>query len=62
MGAGFPADLEDATVIIGIVLKADFYLPYNSTFYTNPEVVYSRKKRSMSRWDLYGIMAQMTDT
>lgn len=58
---GVPVDLKDETVIIGIVLKALYLLPFNSTVYTNPDVVYARKRRSISRWDIYGLLAEAAD-
>lgn len=61
MGAGIPVDLEDETVIIGIVLKAAYLLPTNSSYFTSPNVVYARKKRSLSRWDIYGLLSEAAE-
>lgn len=58
MGAGVPVDLEDETVIIGIVLKAYYLLPTNSSYYTNPNTIYARRKRSLTRWDIYAVLSE----
>lgn len=58
---GVPVDLEDETVIIGVVLKAFYLLPTNSSVYTNPDIVYARKRRSISRWDIYGLLSEAAD-
>lgn len=59
MGFGVPVDLRTETVIVGSTLKARYYLPTNVTDYTNPGTIYSRKKRSLSRWDLYKVSAEI---
>ncbi|XP_017770662.1 PREDICTED: uncharacterized protein LOC108558300 [Nicrophorus vespilloides] len=61
MGAGFPVDLHDESVVVGIVLKANYKLPINTTDYTNPSTVFARKKRSLdvltpTRWDIYKML------
>lgn len=61
MGAGVPVDLEDETVIIGIVLKAMYLLPTNSSYFTNPNIVYAKKRRSISRWDVYSLLSQASE-
>lgn len=61
MGVGIPVDLKDETVIIGIVLKALYLLPTNASVYTNPDTVYARKRRSISRWDIYGLLSEAAD-
>lgn len=61
MGVGIPVDLEDETVIIGIVLKAMYFLPTNSSYYTSPNILYARKKRSMSRWDIYSLLSNAAE-
>uniref|UniRef100_A0A1B0GC94 Uncharacterized protein n=1 Tax=Glossina morsitans morsitans TaxID=37546 RepID=A0A1B0GC94_GLOMM len=66
-GIGIPTDLTYESLTIGYVLKAEFWLPWNSTvFYENPylpqykQISYSRRhfKRDMDhkttlRWDIY---------
>lgn len=60
-GVGLPLVLRDEAVIIGIVLKASYHLPYNSSSFTNPTINYARKQRSISRWHLYQTLAQAAD-
>uniref|UniRef100_A0A1A9V237 ARF7EP_C domain-containing protein n=1 Tax=Glossina austeni TaxID=7395 RepID=A0A1A9V237_GLOAU len=66
-GIGIPTDLTYESLTIGYVLKAEFWLPWNSTvFYENPylpqykKISYSRRhfKRDMDhkttlRWNIY---------
>uniref|UniRef100_A0A1B0A3P8 ARF7EP_C domain-containing protein n=1 Tax=Glossina pallidipes TaxID=7398 RepID=A0A1B0A3P8_GLOPL len=66
-GIGIPTDLTYESLTIGYVLKAEFWLPWNSTvFYENPylpqykKISYSRRhfKRDVDhkttlRWDIY---------
>ncbi|KAF5307133.1 hypothetical protein FQR65_LT07117 [Abscondita terminalis] len=57
MGVGLPLVVYNNAIIMGLVLKAGYGLPSNSTHYTNPKVVYA-KKRSISRWDVYDALAE----
>lgn len=61
MGVGLPLVLHDESVIVGMVLKGGYHLPNNSSDYTNPSVVYAKRKRSVTRWDLYEVMAQAAE-
>ncbi|XP_065157124.1 uncharacterized protein [Atheta coriaria] len=64
MGAGFPVDLQDESVVVGVVIKALYLLPRNSSDYTNPNIYYARNRQrrsaelSTSRWDVYKILEQ----
>lgn len=64
VGIGLPIELEGTSVTWGAVFKSYYLLPYNSTQYTDPLAwidVSSRKKRQISRWDLYGVMERFTE-
>nr|XP_022900460.1 uncharacterized protein LOC111413658 [Onthophagus taurus] len=63
LGVGLPIDLDDYAIAIGHILKASFLLPTNATDYTNPGVIYTRrKKRSMMlRWDVYDILSEIAE-
>lgn len=60
-GVGLPLVLHDESLIIGMVLKASYHLPYNSSTFTNPTINYARRQRSISRWNLYQTLAQAAD-
>uniref|UniRef100_A0A1A9X4S1 Uncharacterized protein n=1 Tax=Glossina brevipalpis TaxID=37001 RepID=A0A1A9X4S1_9MUSC len=71
-GIGIPTDLTYESLTIGYVLKAEFWLPWNSTvFYENPYLPEYKKisfakrhfKRDMDhkttfRWDVYQIFIE----
>ncbi|KAJ3666043.1 hypothetical protein Zmor_001499 [Zophobas morio] len=57
-GFGIPVDLKPETVIVGMVLKANYRFPTNASEITNPIVTYARKKRALNRWDLYALLSQ----
>lgn len=61
MGVGLPLVLNDESIIVGFVTKAAYHLPYNSTQITNPGITFVKKKRDISRWDLYGVMAEIAE-
>ncbi|RZC39204.1 uncharacterized protein BDFB_009818 [Asbolus verrucosus] len=59
-GFGIPVDLRLETVIIGSIIKGYYYLPTNvSIFKPFGDVYYERRKRSLSRWDIYDLLAQV---
>lgn len=57
MGLGIPVDLRTETVIIGSFIKGNYKFPTNVSQLNTP-TIYSRRKRSLSRWDVYEFMAQ----
>ncbi|XP_044258932.1 uncharacterized protein LOC123007612 [Tribolium madens] len=57
-GVGIPVDLKPETVIVGMVIKANYRYPTNVTELRQPFVTFQRKKRGASRWDLYALLTQ----
>ncbi|XP_064212286.1 uncharacterized protein LOC662568 [Tribolium castaneum] len=57
-GIGIPVDLKTETVIVGMVIKANYRYPTNLTELRQPFVTFQRKKRGASRWDLYALLTQ----
>lgn len=57
MGAGFPVVVRDEAVIIGIVVKASYHLPTNSSVFIHPQIEYL-KKRSIKRWNIYTLIEE----
>ncbi|XP_044258573.1 uncharacterized protein LOC123007374 [Tribolium madens] len=59
-GIGVPLDLQLETVVIGWIIKGYYRLPTNvSDIKPFGNVYYERRKRSLSRWDIYDLLAQM---
>ncbi|KAF7280670.1 hypothetical protein GWI33_005636 [Rhynchophorus ferrugineus] len=52
-GIGIPVEVQYQSITLGMVLKAYYQLPNNSSYYTNPTIDYERKKRSPTRWMIY---------
>ncbi|RZC33151.1 DM4 12 domain containing protein [Asbolus verrucosus] len=55
-GIGLPIELRDQSITVGTVVKAFYLLPTNSTDYTQPSIDYARRKRSSTRWAIYGLI------
>ncbi|CAH0553702.1 unnamed protein product [Brassicogethes aeneus] len=49
VGIGLPTELRDQAITLGVVAKAFYLLPTNSSTYTHPSIDYARRKRSTSR-------------
>ncbi|XP_049821728.1 uncharacterized protein LOC126265112, partial [Aethina tumida] len=58
LGLGIPVALQIETAIIGLFLKGNYPMPTNSSVYKYPGVIYERKRRSLSRWDIYKYLSQ----
>ncbi|KAJ3666046.1 hypothetical protein Zmor_001502 [Zophobas morio] len=60
-GFGVPVDLSLETVIIAAIIKGNYVLPSNvSDLKPFGNVYYQkRKKRTLSRWDIYELLAQL---
>ncbi|XP_068909570.1 uncharacterized protein [Tenebrio molitor] len=60
-GFGIPLDLRVETAIIGSIIKGWYTLPQNvSDLKPFGNVYYERrKKRALSRWDIYDLLAQL---
>lgn len=58
VGIGLPLTIRQESIVIGIVIKASYKLPTNSTDITNPGVQYLRK-RSTSRWNIYKLLNEL---
>jgi hypothetical protein len=60
-GFGIPLDLRLETAIIGSIIKGWYTLPQNvSDLKPFGNVYYERrKKRALSRWDIYDLLAQL---
>lgn len=56
VGIGLPTELRDQAITLGVVAKAFYLLPTNSSDYTHPSIDYARKKRSVSRWIIYELI------
>lgn len=54
-GIGIPSEVKEQSITIGAVVKSYYLLPTNSSTYTNPSLIYERKKRSTTRWELYTV-------
>ncbi|CAH1113418.1 unnamed protein product [Psylliodes chrysocephalus] len=52
-GLGLPIDVERHAITMGTVFKAFYTLPTNASAYLAPNIDYTRRKRSTSRWLLY---------
>lgn len=61
MGAGMPVDLQDETVAVGHILKVSYLVPSNASAYTRPSIVTYRKRRSITRWNVYEIFSKAAD-
>lgn len=57
-GVGLPVALEDVSITMGYVVKANYYLPKNVSDYTEPEIILQRKRRNNdARWNLYKLLS-----
>ncbi|XP_060527389.1 uncharacterized protein LOC132702639 [Cylas formicarius] len=54
-GIGIPVDVRYQSITLGMVMKAFYQLPNNSSYYTRPSIDFVRKKRSATRWTMYGM-------
>ncbi|XP_066142130.1 uncharacterized protein [Euwallacea fornicatus] len=54
-GIGIPVNLQSQSITLGMVMKAFYRLPNNSSYYTHPSIDIYRKKRSPTRWQMYEI-------
>ncbi|CAH0553704.1 unnamed protein product [Brassicogethes aeneus] len=55
---GIPLDLKLETAIIGLFIKGNYPMPQNASVYESGSVIYERRKRSLSRWDIYKMLSQ----
>ncbi|XP_019772532.1 uncharacterized protein LOC109546141 [Dendroctonus ponderosae] len=55
-GIGIPVPLQFQSLTLGMVMKAFYLLPTNSTYYTHPTISTIRRKRSATRWKIYEII------
>lgn len=51
-GFGVPVDLERSSLTYGYVLKTNYALPENATYYTQPETIEPQRGQH-SRFSLY---------
>ncbi|GLV31721.1 uncharacterized protein CBL_07481 [Carabus blaptoides fortunei] len=60
LGFGLPFEVEKQSVTLGPFVKSIYYLPVNSTDYTNPsiDIPSERRKRAIStRWNFYSALS-----
>ncbi|KAH1005729.1 hypothetical protein HUJ04_006658 [Dendroctonus ponderosae] len=55
-GIGIPFEVDEHSINMGMVMKAYYQLPNNSTYYTHPTINFERGKRSNSRWNIYKLL------
>ncbi|CAG9772590.1 unnamed protein product [Ceutorhynchus assimilis] len=64
-GIGVPVNVEHQSITLGMVMKAFYLLPTNSSIFTNPEIGIldrkSRSKRSATRWKIYEAIENYLD-
>lgn len=57
-GIGIPFEVDGQSIVLGTAVKAYYTLPDNSSYFLHPELSYERKRRTVSRWNIYGFIEE----
>uniref|UniRef100_A0A1B6C161 Uncharacterized protein n=1 Tax=Clastoptera arizonana TaxID=38151 RepID=A0A1B6C161_9HEMI len=55
-GFGVPIDIPRQSLTYGLILKTNYALPNNATYFTNPYVSFAKRGVGASRWHLYKVV------